>query len=98
MDDAFLDDTRMEHSGALMCFSSGSSYETAKVELSKKPIGRFSLYPKPEGRQFFINKERRIFGRIFQDTKDKKVKVISLVIEKNSYSDIHSEDVTSFSR
>ena len=93
VDEAFLDKKRMDHSGALMCFSSGSSYETAKVDLSLMPVGRFSLYPKPEGRQFFINKEMRIFGRIYQDTKDKKMKVISLVIEENSYADMHSEDV-----
>ena len=81
VDDAFLNDKRMDHSAALMCFSSGSSYETAKVDLSLMPVGRFSLYPKPEGRQFFICKEIRIFGRIFKDIKDKKLKVISLVIE-----------------
>ena len=57
------------------------------------PVGRFSLYPKPEGRQFFINKEMRIFGRIYEDTKDQKMKIISLVIEENSYADMHSEDV-----
>ena len=93
VDDAFLNDKRMDHSAALMCFSSGSSYETAKVDLSLMPVGRFNLYPKPEGRQFFICKEIRIFGRIFKDIKDKKLKVISLVIEQNSYADMHSEDV-----
>ena len=93
VDDAFLNDKRMDHSAALMCFSSGSSYETAKVDLSLMPVGRFSLYPKPEGMQFFICKEMRIFGRIFKDIKDKELKVISLVIEENSYAEMHSEDV-----
>ena len=93
VDDAFLNDERMNHSAALMCFSAGSTYETAKVDLSLMPVGRFSLYPKPEGRQFFINKALRIFGRIYRDMKDKEMKVIALMIEENSYLDIHSEDV-----
>ena len=93
VDDAFLNDERMNHSAALMCFSAGSTYETAKVDLSLMPVGRFSLYPKPEGRQFFINKALRIFGRIYRDMKDKEMKVIALMIEENSYADMHREDV-----
>ena len=59
VDDAFLNEERMDHSAALMCFSPGSTYEGAKVDLSLMPVGRFSLYPIPEGRHFFINKDWR---------------------------------------
>ena len=93
VDDAFLNEERMDHSAALMCFSPGSTYEGAKVDLSLMPVGRFSLYPKPEGRHFFINKDWRIFGRIYRDMNDKDMKVIALRIEENSYADMHSEDV-----
>ena len=77
VDDAFLNDKRMDHSGALMCFSSGSTYETAKIEFSLMPIGRFKVYPKPEANQFFINEEARIFGRIFWDKKDNETTKLS---------------------
>ena len=93
VDDAFLNDKRMDHSGALMCFSSGSSYETATIEFSLMPIGRFKVYPKPEANQFFINEEARVFGRIFWDKNDNETKVFTVFIEDPSYADMHSEDV-----
>ena len=93
VDDAFLNDRRMDHSGALMCFTTGSTYETAKIEISLMPIGRFKVYPLSEARQFFINKEARIFGRIFWDKNDKEMKVFTAFIEDHYYADMHSEDV-----